>query len=73
MILKNIRKTIKAKIKKQHRVQEDHCERFTDEWAAVTAEVESQMSSRAPARPTPRIQSQTPRKPGYWGPGGRPR
>ena len=63
MILKNIRVTIKAKIKKEHRVQEDRCEGFTDDWAAVAAEVESQMSSRAPARTTPRIQSQTPSKP----------
>jgi len=41
-------------------VQEDRCQGFTDDWAAVAAEVESQMSSRAPARATPRIQSQTP-------------
>ena len=59
MILKNIRETIKAKIKKEHRVQEDRCEGFTDDWAAVTAEVESQMLSGAPARATPQIQSQT--------------
>jgi len=60
MILKNIRETIKAKIKKEDRVQEDPCEGFTDDWAVVAAEVESQMSSQAPAPPTPRIQSQTP-------------
>jgi len=60
MILKNIRETIKAKIKKEHRVQEDRCEGFTNDWAAVAAEVESQMSSQVPARATPRIQSQTP-------------
>jgi len=41
-------------------VQEDRCEGFPDDWAAVAAEVVSQMSSRAPARVTPRIQSQTP-------------
>jgi len=41
-------------------VQEDRCKGFTDVWAAVAAEVESQMSSRAPARPTPRIQIQPP-------------
>jgi len=63
MILKNIRETIKAKIKKEHRVQEDRCEGFTDDWAAVAAEVESQMLSRAPARATPQIQSQTPSNP----------
>ena len=55
MILKNICETIKAKIKMEHRVQEDRCEGFTDDWAAVAAEVGSQMSSRAPTRATPRI------------------
>ena len=39
---------------------EDRCEGFTDDWAAVPPAVESQMSSRAPACATPRIQSQTP-------------
>ena len=63
MILKNIRETIKAKIKKEHRVQEDRCEGFTDDWAAVGAEVESQMSNWAPTCATPRIQTQTPRNP----------
>jgi len=63
MILKNIRETIKAKMKKEHRVQEDRCEGFTDDWAAVAAEVASQMASRAPARTTPRIHSQTPSNP----------
>jgi len=41
MILKNIRETLKAKIKKEHRVHEDRCEGFTDDWAAVAAAVES--------------------------------
>ena len=41
MILKNIRETIKSKIKKKHRVPEDRCGGFTDDWAAVAAEVES--------------------------------
>ena len=59
MILKNIRDTIKAKMQKEHGVQEDRREGFTDDWDAVAAEVQSQMSSRAPARATPRIQSQT--------------
>jgi len=63
MILKNIRWSIKAKIMKEHRVQEDRCEGFTDDWAGVAAEVESQMSSQAPAHATPRIQSQTPSNP----------
>jgi len=63
MILKNIHETIKAKIKKYHRVQEDCCEGFTDDGAAVAAEVESQMSSQAPARAALQIQSQTPSNP----------
>ena len=60
MILKNIRKTIKAKIQQEHRVREDRREGFTDDWAAVAAELQSQISSWAPTRATPRIQSQTP-------------
>lgn len=60
VILKNIRQTIKAKMEKEHGVREDRCEGFTDDWAAVAAEVQSQMSSRAPPRATPRIPSQTP-------------
>ena len=60
MILKNIRETIKAQMQQEHRVQEDRCEGFTDDWAAVAAEVQSQISSRAPTCTTPRIQSQTP-------------
>ena len=60
MILKNIRDTITAKMQKEHGVQEDRREGFTDDWDAVAAEVQSQMSSRAPPRATPRIRSQTP-------------
>jgi len=47
----------------EHRVHEDRCEGFTDDWAAVAAEVGSQMLSRAAARASPRIQSQTPSNP----------
>jgi len=60
MILKNIRKTIKAKMQQEHRLREDRRKGFTDKWAAVAAEVQSQISSRAPTRATPQIQSQTP-------------
>jgi len=75
IILKNIRVTIKAKIQKEHRIRENRCKGFTDDWAAVTAEVQSQpsslplpcgtpriqsqLSSRPPLRGTPRIHSQT--------------
>jgi len=60
MILKTIRETIKAKVQQEHRVREDRREGITDDWAAVAAEVESQISSRAPTRATPQILSQTP-------------
>ena len=48
MILKNIRETIKAKMEKEHGIQEDHREGFTDDWEAVAAEMQSQMSRRPP-------------------------
>jgi len=72
MILKNIRETMKAKIKKEHRVQEDWCEGFTDYWSVVAAEVESQMSCRAPACATAKIQSQTSRNPDIGAQAGSP-
>ena len=48
MILKNIRETIKAKMEKQHGIQEDRREGFTDDWEAVAAEVQSQTCRRPP-------------------------
>jgi len=48
MILKNIRETMKAKMEKEHGIQEDRREGFTDDWEAVAAEVQSQMSRRPP-------------------------
>jgi len=63
IILKNIRETHKAKIQKEHRIREDHCEGFTDDWAAVAAEVQSRPSSLPPPCGTPRIQSQLSRRP----------
>jgi len=47
-------------MQQEHGVWEDRREGFTDDWAAVAAEVQSQISSRAPTRATPRIQSQSP-------------
>jgi len=44
MILKNIGYTIKAKTEKEHGIQEDRREGFTDDWEAVAAEVQCQMS-----------------------------
>jgi len=46
IILKNIRGTIKAKMEKEHGIQEDRREGFTDHWEAGAAEVKSQMSRR---------------------------
>jgi len=48
MSLKNIRETIKAKMEKEHGIQEDRRDRFTDDWEAVAAEVQSQMSRLPP-------------------------
>jgi len=48
MFRKNIRETIKAKMEKEHGIQEDRREGFTDDWEAVAAEVQSQMSRRPP-------------------------
>jgi len=48
MILKNIRETIKAKMEKEHGIQEDRREGLTDDWEVVAAEVQSQMSGRPP-------------------------
>jgi len=53
MILKNIRETIKAKMQQEHRVRDDRREGFTDDCAAVAAEVQSQISSWAPTHTTP--------------------
>ena len=62
MILKNIRETIKAKMEKEHGIQEDRREGFTDDWEAVAAEVPSQRSRRAPTRATPRIPTRPTRR-----------
>jgi len=50
MILKNIRETIKAKMEKEHGIQEDSREGFTDDWEAVVVQVQTQMSRRPPHR-----------------------
>jgi len=65
LIVKNIRETMKAKMENDHGIQEDCSKGFTDDWEAVAAEVQSQMSrqpppratSRIPTRPTPGIQT----------------
>jgi len=50
MILKNIPDTIHAKMEKEYGIQDDRSEGFTDDWEAVAAEVQSQMSRRPPHR-----------------------
>jgi len=86
IIFKNICQTIKARIEKEHSIGSDYCEGFTDDGAAVTAEVQSQLASLPPFW-TPQIQSQLSsrlpawdsmdsqsniRQPAYWDPGVRP-
>ena len=58
MILMNIRETFQANMQQEHIVREDPCEGFSDDWAAVTGEVQTQISSQAPTPPTPPIQSE---------------
>jgi len=48
IILKNIRETIKAKMEKEHGIQEDRRGGFTEDWEAGAAELQSQMSRRPP-------------------------
>jgi len=51
---------MKAKMEQEHRGQDDCREGFTHDWAAVAAQVQSQISSGAPTRATPPIQSKVP-------------
>ena len=53
MILKNIRESIKANMQQERRVREDPRAGFTDDGAAVAAEIQSQISSRATTSATP--------------------
>jgi len=48
MILKNISEPIKAKMEKEHGIQEDRHEGLTDDGVAVAAEVQSKMSRPPP-------------------------
>jgi len=57
IILDNIRGTIWAKMEKEYRVRQDRREGYTDDWAAVAAELQSQASSQTTRRPA--HQSQT--------------
>src|SRR5207237_7990801 len=49
--------TIKAKVENVHGVREDRREGFTDDWAAVAAELQGQTSNQTPGRSTPRSQT----------------
>ena len=61
IILERIRGTIWTKMEKEHGVRQDRDEGYTDDWAAVAAELQSQASSQTARRPA--HQSQTP---GDW-------
>jgi len=61
IILDKIRGTIRAKMEKEHGVRQERREGYTDDWAAVAAELQSQASSHTTRRPA--HQSQTP---GDW-------
>ena len=50
IILDKIRGTIRAKMEKDHGVRQDRCEGYTDDWAAVAADLQSQASSRTTRR-----------------------
>jgi len=41
IIVDKIRGTIRAKMEKEHGVQQDRCKGYTDEWAAVAADLQS--------------------------------
>ena len=56
IILEKTQGTIKAKVEKVHSMKEDRCEGFTDNWAAVAAELGGQTSSQTSGRLTPRSQ-----------------
>jgi len=59
IILDKIRGTIRAKMEKKLGVRQDDREEYTDDWAAVAAELQSQASSQTTRRPA--HQSETPR------------
>jgi len=61
IILDKIRGTIWAKMEKEHSVQQDRCEGYTNDGAAVAAELQSRASSQTTRRLA--HQSQTP---GDW-------
>ena len=62
IILDNIRGTIRAKMEKEHSVRQDHCEGYTDHWAAVAAKLQSPTSSQAMQQPAHRIQTPSSRR-----------
>jgi len=58
MILDKIRLTIRAKMDREHSIRQDRRQDFTDDWATVAAELESQSSTNlrrwtTPQSPTP--------------------
>jgi len=61
IILDKIGGTIRAKMEKKHSVRQDRREGYTDDWAAVAAELQSQASSQTTRRPVHQRQT-----PGDW-------
>ena len=57
VILDNICRTIQVKIEKEHGVQQEGREGYTNDWEALAAELQSQASSQATRRPAHRIQT----------------
>ena len=51
VILDDIGRTIWAKMEKEHSVQQERREGYTDDWEAVAAELQSQASSQAMQQP----------------------
>jgi len=47
IILDKIRGTLRAKMEKEHGVRQQRREGYTDDWAAVAAELQSQASSQS--------------------------
>lgn len=48
MIIDHVRKTIKGKTEGRHGMQRDRREGYTDDWAAVEAELQRELSSETP-------------------------
>ena len=66
IILDKISGTIRTKMEQEQSVRQDRCEGYTDDWAVVAAELQSQASSWTTQQPA--HQRQTPAVPELWEP-----